>query len=337
MTDTNYIGASLPRYDGEGQVSGKTIFVDDVSKPGMLYVKVFRSPVHKGVVRKIDDSETMKVPGVVGIVTAKDVPGVNVGWFGDVPVFAENVRYQGQVIAGVVAMDEDTAAEGVARLKVDIEEQTPVFDVMEAMKPGAPLVDPAAPGNLFAGFNKGTTFKLVLGDVEQGFKEADHVVEGEYTEGIQDHASMEPHASVAYLDEAGRLCVHTTSQCLAFQLRSLMAVFNRPLSQIRYIGGVVGGGFGGKNEIHTDHIAGVAALKFRKPVKYRETRREDLRYSTKRGAWVLKYRDGVKKDGHIVARHVNIGMTPAGTTPSRPTGSKKAACSSRARSGFQTS
>jgi CO/xanthine dehydrogenase Mo-binding subunit len=219
-------------------------------------------------------------------------------------VFTEEIRFMGQVVAGVVAVDEDTAAEGVAKLKVDIEEQTPVFDMFEAIKPGAPLVDPGSKSNYFEGWPKGNTFKMVLGDVEQGFKEADYIVEGDYSEGVQDHASMEPHASVAYLDEAGRLCIHTTSQCLAFQLRQLMDVFKRPLSQIRYIGGVVGGGFGGKNEIHTDHIAGVAALKFRKPIKYRETRREDLRYSTKRGAWVLKYRDGVKKDGHLVARHV---------------------------------
>ena len=303
MTDYNYIGASLPRYDGEGQVSGKSVFVDDVSKPGMLYVKVFRSPVHKGVVRNIDASETMKVPGVVGIVSAKDVPGVNVGWFGDCPVFAENIRLMGQVIAGVVAVDEDTAAEGVARLKVDIEEQTPVFDMFEAMKPDAPLVAAGSTSNLFE-WNGKPTFKLVLGDIEQGFKEADYIVEGKYTEGVQDHAPMEPHASVAYLDEAGRLCIHTTSQCLFFQLRSLVAVFNLPMSKVRYIGGTVGGAFGGKNEIHTDHIAGVAALKFRKPIKYRETRREDLRFSTKRGAWVLHYRDGVTKDGRLVARHV---------------------------------
>lgn len=303
MTDYNYIGATMPRYDGEGQVTGKTVYVDDVIKPGMLYVKVYRSPVHKGVVRNIDASETLKVPGVVGILTAKDVPGVNVGWFSDVPVFAENIGFQGQVVAGVVAVDEDTAAEGVARLKVDIEEQTPIFDMFEAMKPGAPLARAGSTSNMFE-WNGKPTFTMKLGDIEQGFKEADYVVEGEYTEGVQDHAPLEPHASVAYLDEAGRLCIHTTSQCLYFQLRQLVAVFNLPMSKIRYLGGIVGGGFGGKNEIHTDHIAGVAALKFRRPVKYRETRREDLRYSTKRGAWKLHYRDGVKKDGHIVARYV---------------------------------
>jgi CO/xanthine dehydrogenase Mo-binding subunit len=143
-----------------------------------------------------------------------------------------------------------------------------------------------------------------LGDVEQGFKEADYIVESHYTEGYQEHAAMEPHASLAYLDESGRLCLHTTSQCMIFQLRSLVAVFNLPMSKVRMLGGIVGGGFGGKNEIHTDHIAGVAALKFHRPVKYRETRREDLAFSTKRGAWQYYYKDGVTKDGRIVARYV---------------------------------
>jgi CO/xanthine dehydrogenase Mo-binding subunit len=115
---------------------------------------------------------------------------------------------------------------------------------------------------------------------------------------------MEPHVSVAHLDEADRLAIHTVSQCLYFQLGMLAAIFNLPMSKIRYIGGTVGGGFGGKNDIHCDHIAGLAALKFRKPVKYRMTRREDLRYSTKRGPWVLEYKCGVKRDGRIVARHI---------------------------------
>ncbi len=245
----------------------------------------------------------MKVPGVVGILTAKDVPGVNVGWFSDVPVFAEDIGYRGQVIAGVVAVDEDTAAEGVARLKVDIEERTPVFDIWEAMKPDAPTVRAALPNNMFE-WNGKKTFTMKLGDVEEGFKEADYIVESDYTEGYQEHAAMEPHATLAYLDESGRLCLHTTSQCMIFQLRSLVAVFNLPMSKIRMLGGIVGGGFGGKNEIHTDHIAGVAALKFGRPVKYRETRREDLHFSTKRGAWQYHYKDGVTKDGRIVARYV---------------------------------
>jgi len=117
---------------------------------------------------------------------------------------------------------------------------------------------------------------------------------------------MEPHASVAYLDDAGRLVIHTTSQCLYFQLNQLMGIFGLPLSKIRYLGGTVGGGFGGKNHIHADHIAGLAALKFGKPVKYRVPRREDLLYSTKRGVFVLEYKTGVKKDGRITANQIHM-------------------------------
>ena len=304
MSDTNYIGKALPRYDGEGRVSGKTVYVDDVRVPGMCFVKVFRSPVHKGVIKNIDASGALKIPGVLGTLTDKDVPGINTGWFGACEVFAaKNILFKGQVICAVVGETEDIAQAGVEALKVDIEEQEPVFDMFEAMKPGAPLVVEGSKDNM-AYWGDNPFFTLKLGDVEEGFKKADFIIESEYYEGAQDHAPMEPHVSVTYLDDAGRLCIHTTSQCLYFQLRSLCPIFNLPMSKIRYIGGTVGGGFGGKNEILTDHIAGIATLKFGRAVKYRETRREDLAFSTKRGAWKLHYKDGVTKDGLIVARHI---------------------------------
>jgi CO/xanthine dehydrogenase Mo-binding subunit len=303
MSDYNYIGASMPRYEGEGRVTGKTTYVDDINMPGMCYVKVFRSPVHHGIIKSVDPTETLKIPGVLGVLTHADVPGVNCGWFGDCEVFAEKaVRFKGQIICGVVAETEDIAWEGVQKLKVDIEELAAVFEVSEALKPGAPSV--RGEGDNYFYWGDKPTFTLKLGDVEAGFKEADFIVESEYTEGGQDHAYMEPHASVAYFDGGERLCIHTVSQCLYFQLRPLCAIFNLPMSKIRYIGGNVGGGFGGKNEIHADHIAGVAAIKFRRPIKFRWTRQEDLAYSTKRGGWRFHYKDGVTKDGRIVARHV---------------------------------
>ena len=302
MGDYNYIGAALPRYDGEGRVSGKTVYVDDVRKSGMCYVKVFRSPVHKGIVKNIDSTETMKVPGVLGILTAEDVPGINAGWFGDCPVFADKPRFKGEIICAVVGETEDIAWEGVEKLKVDIEEQEPVFDMFDAIKPGAPIVADGPDNYVY--WNGKSTFTMKLGDVEEGFKQADHIVEGEYYEGAQDTVCMEPHISVSYYDEAGRLCIHTTSQCLYFQLRPLCAILDLPMSKVRYIGGTVGGGFGGKNEIHADHIAALAAMKFKRPIKYRWTRQEDLAYSTKRGAWKLHYKDGVTADGRLVARKV---------------------------------
>ena len=303
---TEYVGQSMPRYGGLGQVTGTARYVDDIQFPGMLYVKVLRSPVHKGTILNLDLLAVEKTTGVAGVLTADDIPGVNTyGFYGDSQVFnSKELRYKGEPIAAVVAVDEDTAMEALEKAKLDIEEQTPVFDMLEALKPDAPLVRPGTENNLFEYAPGKTTFVIKLGDIEAGFQEADHVIEGTYKEGIQDHCAMEPHVSVARIDDAERLEIHTHSQCINIHLGNLCAIFDMPQSKINYIGGRAGGGFGGKNDIHCDHIAGLAALKFRKPVKYRLTRKEDLAYSTKRGAWIFEYKTGVKADGRIVASHI---------------------------------
>jgi CO/xanthine dehydrogenase Mo-binding subunit len=305
---TEYVGKAMPRYDGIGQVKGQTKFVDDFSLPGMLYAKALRSPVHKGIIRGIDFSAAAAVPGVVGFVTADDIPGAKMfGACGDQPVLADKyTSYMGEDIALVVAVDEDACAEALEKVKLDIEEQEPVFDMFEAMKPGAPLVRPELKSNVWEYGPGMTTRVMYIGDVEKGFAEADYIVEGRYQTGEQDHAAMEPMVSLAYFDEADRLVIHTHSQCLYFQLGQLAAIFAMPMSQIRYLGGVVGGGFGGKNHIHADHLAGLAAIKFRRPVKYRMSRREDLLYSTKRGVFILEYKTGVKKDGRLTANHIKL-------------------------------
>jgi CO/xanthine dehydrogenase Mo-binding subunit len=305
---TEYVGMAMPRYDGIGQVKGQTKFVDDFVLPGMLYAKAVRSPVHKGIIRKVDFSAAEKVPGVIGFVTADDIPGAKFhGACGDQPVLAdEYISYLGEDIALVVAVNEDTCQEALEKVKLDIEEQEPVFDMFKAMEPDAPLVRPNLTSNVWEYEPGMTTRVMYLGDVEKGFAEADHIIEGRYQTGEQDHGAMEPMVSVAYFDEAGRLAIHTHSQCLYFQLGQLAGIFDLPMSQIRYIGGVVGGGFGGKNHIHADHFAGLAAIKFRRPVKYRLTRREDLLYSTKRGVFDLKYKTGVTKDGRLTANHIKL-------------------------------
>ncbi len=300
---TDYVGKPMLRYDGIGHVTARTTYVDDIQRPGMLYIKVLTSPVHKGLIRHLDVSAAEKMAGVVGVLTAKDIPGTNAyGLIPDQPVFApQNIRFQGERIAAVAAVDEDTAMEALGRIKLEIEEQRPVFDPLEAMQPGAPLVRPE--GNIFQ-FDSGPTRKIRLGDVEKGLKESDYIVEGKYTNSMNEHAPMEPQVSVAYIDETDRLAIHTVSQDLYFHLGMLTAIFNLPMNKIRYIGGTVGGGFGAKNDIHCDHVAGLMALKIRKPVKYRLTRREETLYTTKRGAWTFEFKDGVKKDGRIIARKV---------------------------------
>ncbi len=294
-----YVGQALPRYEGLGHVTGSTRYVDDVFVPGMLYIKVLRSPVHKGVIRHLDVSKAEGMPGVSGVLTAKDIPGQNAYYATDQPVLVEkDIRYKGERIVAVAAVDEDTAQEALEKIELEIEEQTPVFDPFEAMKPDAPKVRPE--GNLWE-FNSGTARILRKGDVEKGFAEADEIVERRYVERMNDHSPMEPHVSVAYIDQDDRLTIHTVSQSRHFHLMQLCPIFNLPLSKVHLVGGTVGGGFGGKNEMQCEHIAGLMALKLRRPVKYRLTRKEDLLYSTKRGAFVFDYKSGVRKDGKITA------------------------------------
>lgn len=303
---TKYVGQALPRYDGIGQVTGSLRYVDDFVLPGMVYVKPLRSPVHKGVIQQLDLSRVEAHPGVVGVLTAADIPGQNLyGFSGDQQIFNDkNIRYKGEILAAVVAVDEDTCMEALEKAKVDIEEQEPVFDMLEAMKPDAPLVRPGTTSNLHEYEPGKTTRVLKLGNVEQGFAEADYIVEDRFVHGIQDHGPIEPHVSVAYINPSGNLSIHNHSQCRFVHLSMLCAILNLPMSKISYIGGTVGGGFGGKNDIHADHIAGLAALKFGKPVKFRWTKREDLQFSTKRGAWIFEYKTGIKKDGRIVSRYI---------------------------------
>lgn len=302
---SEFVGKPVKRYDGVGHVTGRTTYVDDVEIPGMLYVKVFRSPVHKGTIRSLDVSGAENMPGVAGVISAKDIPGNNAyGLFGDQPVFpAKQIRYKGERIAAVAAVDEDTAMEALEKIRIDIEQETPVFDPFEAAKPGAPSMG-RPEGNIWANFNNGTVHRVRLGDVDQAFAKADYIVEGTYSQGVNEHAPMETQASVAYIDGTDRLVIHTCSQDLYFHLTMLSGLFNLPMNKIRYVGGTIGGGFGSKNDIHCDHVAGAMALKIRRPVKYRLTRTEETLYTTKRGMFKFDFKDGIMKDGRIVARQV---------------------------------
>ena len=297
----NVVGQRVTRYDGLAHVTGETRFVDDFIVPGTLYVKAFRSPVMKGRVKQVDATAAERLPGVAAVITAKDVPVNAFGMIPDQPVLTENVRYRGEPIAAVAAVDEDTALEAVDKIKVDIDEEAGVLDPLEAMKPDAPKVRPE--GNLFI-FDGRPYRQIVLGDVEAGFSSADVIVEGDYTHPSLEHAQLEPQVSLAVPDSKGGLTIYTVSQAHYFHLGMICSILQMPMSKVRYVGGTVGGGFGGKNDIHADHITALLALKSGRPVKWRWTREEDLLYSTFRGAWHIHIKDGVKKDGRLVARQI---------------------------------
>lgn len=318
------VGQKVKRYDGMAHVTGETRFVDDVIVPGTLTVKAFRSPVSKGKIKNLDVSAAEALKGVAGVITAVDVPCNAYGLIPDQPVIAgEAVRYKGEIIAAVAAVDEDTAMEALDKIKPDIEEEKPVFDPLEAMKPDAPKVRPE--GNIYM-YGDRPYRQVIFGDIDAGFKEADVVIENEYLHPSLEHAQLEPQTSLAVPEARGNLTIYTVSQALYFHLGQLCGILqmqpdkvqcknwaartgsswrhNAGFSDLKYVGGTVGGGFGSKNDIHADHITALLALKTGRPCKWRWTREEDLLYSTFRGAWRISIRDGVKKDGRIVARKI---------------------------------
>jgi CO/xanthine dehydrogenase Mo-binding subunit len=275
-------------------------------------------------VKDFDFSDAGAVEGVEAIITHHDVPRNKVGVFPDQEILAENIRYEGQPIAAVAAINEDAALKAVRLIKVDIDEEEPVFDPLEAMKPDAPKVRPE--GNLYM-FDGRPYRKVVFGDIEAGFKAADLIVEGKYRHPCHEHAPMETHVSISVPEANGKLTIYSVAQGLMRNLRMVASVLGMEsgavkqvndwsarvrtnwrnglsAGEINFVGGVVGGAFGGKNDPQLDCITALLALNTGQPVKWQWTREEETLYSTYRGPWYMKYKDGVKKDGRIIARQV---------------------------------
>jgi len=296
------VGQRFERYDGLEHVTGQTRYVDDISLPGTLVVKALRSPVIRGRIRELDVSAAEKAPGVAGVITHLDVPQNRYGLIPDQPVLVEETAmYRGEPIAALAAENEAAALEALEKIRLVMDEEPGVLDVREAMKPEAPRLRPQ--GNQH--FYGDKPFRLVeQGDVAAGLAQADLIVEGEYLHPAQQHAQLETQVCLAVPSASGRLTIHTVSQDLQFHLKLLCGILQMPASKIRYAGGTVGGSFGAKNDLHADHVTALLALKTGRPCKWRWTREEELLYSTCRGAWHVKIRDGVKKDGRIIARDI---------------------------------
>ena len=301
----NSIGKSVPKYDGLGHVTGRTVYVSDVKMPGTLTCKVLRCPYHKARIKSLDVSEAKKMPGVHAVITREDVPYNRFAMVPDNHVLAEEItRYRGQPVAAVAAVSKEAALDALAKIRVEYEELTPVFDPEEALKPDAPQVRPEGNIHLFDGVSP--VRRVRRGDVEKGFAEADFIVEGRYTTPCQKHAPIECTSTLAYVDESGKLVLYSKTQGLYFAMGDLANVFQLPMNKIKPVGNTIGGSFGVGNSVATDHIAGLLALKTGKPVRYQLTREEQMMFTIIQTPWVFRIKDGVRKDGKIVAREMHI-------------------------------
>ncbi|WP_368904405.1 xanthine dehydrogenase family protein molybdopterin-binding subunit [Taklimakanibacter lacteus] len=326
------VGVTRQRSDVLGHVTGKTQYYADRHFAGLLHLKMVRSPHHHARIKSIDVSRALKVPGVVRVLTAKDVPQ-NIYTIlcliqvepNDEPVLAfDKVRFKGEQIVAVLAESEQAALAGVAKVKVVYEELPAVFDVEEALKPGAPLVNEYHGRNWFT-YEGHHCRRVRFGNVDEGFAAADHVIEEMYQSSPIEHAPTETTGCIVVPDQNERYTCYSNTQALYFTLDNSALILNSPFHKLRLVGGTVGGGFGGKVDVITEPIAFLAAMLTRRPVKYEYSRAEEMQVSSPRAAERIYIKDGVAKDGRILARQVRLYVDAGAYSRHSPYGTTKAA------------
>ncbi|HSF65260.1 MAG TPA: molybdopterin cofactor-binding domain-containing protein [Paracoccaceae bacterium] len=306
----NEVGKPTRRQDIPGHVTGRSPFYDDHLFDGLLHIRCARSPHHHARIRRIDTAEAERMPGVARVLTGRDVPRnlntlLSLLDFGldDEPLLAETkVAYKGEPVAAVIAQTEAQARAAVQKVRVDWEPIPHVLDVEDAIKPGAPVVCDTYPTNRFIYHGKYDHQKLRYGDVEAAFARADHVIEGRYQMSPIEQAPIETCGAIAAPEQNDRYVCYTSTQALFFSLGTAAKVLTMPSSKLHFIGGTVGGGFGGKVDSIHEPIAILGAMLTGKPCKFMWDREEEMQVGAPRGAerWYIK--DGVMRDGRIVAR-----------------------------------
>jgi len=328
----NEIGQVRPRADAVGHVTGKTEFYADRNVEGLLHLRMVRSPHHHARIRSIDVSRAEALPGVKRVVLAKDVPHniyTILSIIGilpeDEPVLAfDEVRWKGEPLVAIVATSERVAYEAVSLVEVDYELLDSVFDVEEALKPDAPLVNAFHPGNYYA-YDSGEARKVRLGDVNGGFAEADFILEQRYQSAPIEQAPAETTGCVVIPESDGRYACHTSTQALFFSLANTSIILDVPGSKLHFIGGTVGGGFGGKTDTVCEPIAILCSMLTNKPVSFQFNREEEMQVSSPRAAERVYLTHGIRKDGRITACEVRCYVDAGAYSRHSPYGTNKAA------------
>jgi aldehyde oxidoreductase len=291
------------------KLTGRLKFTDDLAFAGMLYGATRRSPLPHARVVKVDVSQAEGMPGVVRVLTAKDVPGPN--RYGlltrDTPIFCDQVvRYTGDCLALVVAETPEQAEAAVRAIQVELDPLPVLTGPEQALAPGAPVLHeylceqhPDAPNVLWH-------HKIRKGDIDQGFAEADLIVEGDYKTQFIDHAYNELECSIGVPEPDGSLSVYCGSQGPTFDRAQVAEAVNLPEERVRIAHMPVGGGFGGKEDVTGQVLAGVAAFVTGRPVKVLFSRAESLRAHHKRHSESMHYKVGATKGGRVVASEVRI-------------------------------
>ncbi|GDX03869.1 molybdopterin cofactor-binding domain-containing protein [Buttiauxella sp. A111] len=315
--DTTLVGTEVPRVDGVAKVKGSAIYGDDIVMQGMLYGVCRYADIAAGRLETLDISEAQKIPGVVYIATAKDVKGVEkIGVIiPDYPPIAKDeIAFRGDVIAIIAAETYEAACLAADKISATYTQYTPITDPQEALAPGARLIHCDSESNVI---NRHHTVK---GDIDAGFAASTHIFEREYEVGFQEHAYIEPESIISYLDPNEQIITIAGSIQNAHRVRGLVAKYlGLPQSKVNVKRSVLGGSFGGKDDI-IDHLACRAALLTTltgRPVKFTYNREQSMRESYKRHPYKMKYKIGLDDDARIQAIKIDIiadGGSYAGQT-----------------------
>src|ERR1035441_9053388 len=305
MTDFSVVGKSIAMVDAAGKTTGAGKYTDDLSLPGMLVGKILHSPYPHARIKRIDTSRAKDLDGVVAVVTGADAPnpyGILPVGHDETALAVEKVRYVGDHVACVVAISEEIAENAIELIDVEYELLPAYFDPVESMKAETDLIHENRAHNIEKDYHH------VFGDLDKGFAEADYIAEGRYLANEVTHAAMEPHSTLANFEldphtgKLGRLTVWSSTQVPYYLQHKLSLVLEMPMSQIRVIKPLVGGGFGGKSEIiPLEIIAAVAARAARAPVKITYTREEVFWAHRGRPRTIIDLKTGVKNDGRMTA------------------------------------
>lgn len=309
------IGRSIQRIDALDKVTGKAAYPGDINLPDALFMKMLFAGRPHAIVKEVKTSKAAALPGVALVLTAADVPCNEYGLqIPDQPVlcgpgsdkpYADRVRFIGDQVAAVVAETEEIAAAACELIEVTYQDLPVLLDPNEASRDGAVLIHPDKGTNLYS------SYKLRKGDLEEGFRQADVIVEAEYHTPVQEHAFLQPEAGVAYFDHQGRLVVAVGGQWAHEEQEQIAHSLGLDLEQVRVIHPAIGGAFGGREDLSVQVVLGLAVLKLKeigidRPVKIVWSREESIIGHHKRHAYQIKTRWGATKEGKLTAVEVDL-------------------------------
>lgn len=315
IQDDAGVGARVPRFDGPRKASGRARYVDDMSRPGMLHAAIAQSPYASARIKGYDLSRALELEGVRAIVTGADYAFRRVGGTlrDETMIAVGKVRYMGEPVAAVAAVDQETAERAAQLIEVDYEPLEPVITPDAALRPDAPIIheDLSSYVKTLPGTPHGNVVwetEMADGDPDEAFANCAHVAEAVFETQAQHHGYMEPNGVLAEIDENDRIVVTASVQSVHMLQARVAEELDVPMSQVRAVAAEVGGGFGGKHHTNIHSIAAWLARVTRRPVKLVLSRITDMEIQKSRHPARIWIKTGCDAEGRLLARDVRITL-----------------------------